>query len=90
MGARGAGWERKRQGGGWAFASQLASVQRGGIRVPALALFLLACICLPSPPCRDEYEDDFSEFDRPVDVAALRSLTPSPERQQPAASKRGP
>ncbi|PSC71205.1 hypothetical protein C2E20_5424 isoform X1 [Micractinium conductrix] len=29
---------------------------------------------------RDEYEDEFREFDRPPDLAALRSLTPSPER----------
>lgn len=33
------------------------------------------------PGCRvEEYEDEFSEFDRPVDPHFLRSLTPSPER----------
>ena len=33
-------------------------------------------------PCRDQYEDEFSEFDRPPDLEKLRSLscTPSPER----------
>ena len=32
---------------------------------------------------RDQYDHEFSEFDQPVDVAALRSLTASPERPHP-------
>ena len=37
------------------------------------------------PACRDQYEDEFSEFDRPPDLEKLRSLscTPSPERLMP-------
>ncbi|KAL4857228.1 putative serine/threonine protein kinase 1 [Chlorella vulgaris] len=34
---------------------------------------------------RDRFEEDFSEFDRPPDLNALRSLTGSPERPPPAS-----
>jgi hypothetical protein len=39
----------------------------------------------PRTTCRDRFEEDFSEFDRPPDLNALRSLTGSPERPPPAS-----
>lgn len=45
------------------------------------------CLCRTrhphTRPRRDQYEEEFSEFDRPPDLNALRSLTPSPERPPP-------
>lgn len=38
----------------------------------------------------EEYEDEFSEFDRAPDPNFLRSLTPSPERLPPGLPPAAP
>ena len=60
------------------------------VAVPAITVSTLPDVQLTQPAphltaCRDQYEDEFSEFDRPPDLEKLRSLscTPSPERVMP-------
>lgn len=66
-------------------ASQPPAAIAGAVPASSFEPDRSCCACCDPATRRDRFEEDFSEFDRPPDLNALRSLTGSPERPPPAS-----
>ncbi|EFN55050.1 hypothetical protein CHLNCDRAFT_58089 [Chlorella variabilis] len=81
MGSDGGGYSSGGEGGGSEASSEASGSHPHFRNFSFKNLDMLAEQNLQA--LRDQYEEEFSEFDRPPDLNALRSLTPSPERPPP-------